>query len=232
MQTLIFKSLNHKIFNMKKVLFIAPVLFSINSFSQNIWVNNLGNQSPPQVQAQSVQVFASNMTVNDNNTNKPARAIANPQMYVQRASNANVTQRRQVRRTVRNVSNTNISNPAQTNVINIVENNTDEIQQLVNFNNVNDNNLGNSFGNENLIEQIASANIPAIQVGTGSLNLDINMPKINLPSMKFASRKSVTSSKHKTFRVRNKLAKMNRNMTSKFAFGKKLKIKVDNCFKF
>lgn len=217
---------------MKKVLLIAPVLFSINSFSQNIWVNNLSNQSTPQMQVQNVQVFASNMTTNDNNTNKPLRANANPQVYVQRVSNASGNQRRQTRR-VTNVSNTNISNPIQTNIINVAENNTDEIQQLVNYT-VNDNNVGNSFGNENQIEQIASANIPAIQVGTGSLNLnlDINMPTIKLPSMKFSSRKLVSSSKHKTFHVRNKLAKINRNMTGKFSFGKKLKIKVDNCFKF
>ncbi len=85
-----------------------------------------------------------------------------------------------------------------------------------------------------MIEQIASANIPAIQVGTGSLNLDldINMPKIKLPSMKLSSRKTVSSSKHKTFSVKNRLAKLNRKMTGKLSMGKKLKIRVDNCFKW
>lgn len=215
---------------MKNVLFIAPVLISLNSFSQNILVNNPGNQYVAQMQ--SVQVFASNMMVNDNNTNKPTRANVNPQMYVQRASTANGNQRQQVRRRVTNVSNTNISNPIQTNIINVPDNNiNDDIQVQGNFSN---DNVGNSFGNENLLEQIASANIPAIQIGSGSLNLnlDINMPKIKLPSMKLSSRRSVSGSKHKTFHVKNKLAKLNRNMTGKFSFGKKLKIKVDNCFKF
>jgi len=38
-----------------------------------------------------------------------------------------------------------------------------------------ENNLGNAFGNENMLEQIASANIPAIQLGTGALNLDLDI---------------------------------------------------------
>lgn len=215
---------------MKKVLFIAPVLFSLSSFSQNILVNNLGNQYVPQVQS---QIFASNMTVNDNNTNKPARTNANPQVYVQRASNASGNQRRQIRRTTNNVTN-NISNVIQP-LVNVSDNTINEdIQVQGNFDKQENDNLGNAFGNENLIEQIASVNIPAIQIGTGSmnLNLDINMPKIKLPAMKFSSRKTVSSSKHKTFHVKNKLAKLNRKMTGKLSFGKKLKIKVDNCFKW
>lgn len=213
---------------MKKVLFIAPVLFSLSSFSQNILVNNLGNQYAPQMQ--SVQVFASNMMVN--NANKPARTNANPQVYVQRVSNASGNQRRQIRRT-NNVAN-NISNVTQP-LVNVSGNNINEVVQVQeNFDKQENDNLGNAFGNENLIEQIASVNIPTIQVGTGSmnLNLDINMPKIKLPAMKFSSRKTVSSSKHKTFRTKKYLAKLNRKMTGKLTFGKKLKIKVDNCFKW
>lgn len=229
MQTLNFKSLNHQIFNMKKLIFIAPVLFSLSSFSQNTLVNYLGNQS--QHQMQSVQVFASNMMLNNSSTNKPARANANPQVYVQRATNANSNQRRQVRRT--NVSNTNISNHVQTNINYVSDKNiNDDIQIQENFDKQKTDNLGNAFGNENLIEQIASVNIPAIPVGTGSLNLNLELPTIKLPSTKFGTRKLVASSKHKTFRVKNKLAKLNRKMTGKLSFGKKLKIKVDNCFKW
>jgi hypothetical protein len=218
---------------MRKALLITPVLLSLSSFSQNILITNVGNQMMPQQQQQSIQVFASNMMVNDNNTNKPARANANPQVYVQRASNASGNQRQQVRRRVTNVSN--ISNPVQTNIINIPDNNiSDDIQiQLQgNFNDVNDNNIGNAFGNENLIEQIASVNIPAIQVGTGSLNLNLDLPSIKVPSVKFVSRKSVSSSKHKTHTMKKKLAKLNRKMTGKLSIGKKIKIKVDNCFKW
>jgi hypothetical protein len=220
---------------MKKVLLITPVLFSINGFSQNtVFVSDLGNLGNQAVQLQNVQVFASNIFANDNNTNKSARANANPQAYVQRASSPSGNQRRQVRRRVTNVANTNISNPVQTNIINLSNNINDDIQLQGNFSQQVNDNLGNAFGNENMIEQIASANIPAIQIGTGALNLDldINMPKIKLPSMKFSSRKTVSSSRHKTFHVRSKLAKLNRKMSGKLSFGKKLKIKVDNCFKW
>jgi hypothetical protein len=221
---------------MKKVIFIAPVLFAMNSFSQNlILLNNSGNQA---VQAQSIQVFASNIMMNDNNinrssnSNKPLRANANPQVQSQRASIANTNQRRQIRRRVTHISNTNIPNPVQVNSVNILNTINDDIQLQGNFSQQINDNSGNAFGNENRIEQIASANIPAIQLGTGSLDLNIDMPTIKLPSIKFTSRKSVSGSKHKTFRFRNKMAKMNRQMTGKFAFGKKLKIKVDNCFKW
>lgn len=211
---------------MKKVLFIAAVLFSGNSFAQNILMSNFGNQSAPQVQG--VQILASNIKVNDNNINKPARLNANPQVYVQRATNANNNQRRQVRRRV-----TNVSNPVQTNVINVSENNiNDDIQIQGNFVNQLDNNVGNAFGNENLIEQIASANIPAIQLGSGSLNLNLDLPTLKMPTIKFASRKSVSSSKHKSHTLKKKLAKLNRNLGGKLSFKKKLKIKVDNCFKW
>lgn len=211
---------------MKKILLITPLLFAMNGFSQNILISNFGNQSAPQIQG--VQVLASNIKVNDNNINKPVRVNANPQVYVQRATNTNSNQRRQVRRRV-----TNVSNPVQTNVINVAENNiNDDIQIQGNFVNQSDNNVGNASGNENLIEQIASVNIPAIQLGTGSLNLNIDLPTLKMPTIKFASRKTVSSSKHKSHTLKKKLAKLNRNLGGKLSFKKKLKIKVDNCFKW
>lgn len=219
---------------MKKVLFITPVLFVLNGFSQNQIQQNFNNinlTNRHAVQMQSVQVFASNIKVNDNNTNKPVRANANPQVYVQRSTNANSIQRRQ-RRTAPQ-TNINISNVNQP-LINISENNiNDDIQIQGNFSQQLDNNVGNAFGNENIIEQLASVNIPAIQLGNGlDLNLDINLPKINLPTIKFNNRKSVSSSKHKTFYFKKKLAKFNRKISGKLSFRKKLKIRVDNCFKW
>ncbi|MBP7808237.1 MAG: hypothetical protein KA163_02985 [Bacteroidia bacterium] len=214
---------------MKTLFFIAPVLFALSAFGQNEIQTNISNINMQQRYIQVNQVFASNMMGNTNNTNKPVRANTNPQVQVQRATNASSNQRRQVRRVTNNVGN--VSNVTQP-LVNVSENNTDEIQQLGNFSQQADNSLGNAFGNENLIEQIASVNIPAIQVGTGSLNLNLELPTIKMPSIKFTSRKSVASSKHKTFRVKNKLAKLNRKMTGKLSFGKKLKIKVDNCFKW
>ena len=212
---------------MKTSLFFTPLLFAMSSFGQNQVQTNVSNNLQQQRFVQVNQVFASNMM---GNSNKPVRASANPQVQVQRASGASSNQRQQRRRVV-NTANTNVSNVIQP-LVNFSENNiNDDIQVQGNFSQQ-DNNVGNAFGNENIIEQIASVNIPAIQVGTGSLNLNLDLPTIKLPSIKFASRKSVSSSKHKTFRVKNKLAKLNRKMTGKLAFGKKLRIKVDNCFKW
>ncbi|MBK7666098.1 MAG: hypothetical protein IPJ32_01405 [Sphingobacteriaceae bacterium] len=215
-----------------KILFvITPVLFVLSSFSQNVIQTNFSNSNPEQRYIQVNQVFASNMMGNTSNTNKPIRANANPQVQVQRATNASSNQRRQVRRVVNNV-NTNVSNVIQPQIIVLENNMNDDIQLQQNFSQQLDNNLGNAFGNENMIEQIASVNIPAIQVGTGSLNLNLELPSIKMPSIKFAARKSVSSSKRKTHTVKKKLAKLNRKMTGKLSFRKKLKIKVDNCFKW
>lgn len=214
---------------MRKLIFITPVLFTLNAFGQNQIQTNVSNSNIVQQRFVQVnQVLASNMI---GNTNKPVRANANPQVQVQLATNASSNQRRQIRRVTNNI-NTNISNVTQP-LVNISENNiNDDIQMQENFSQQLDNNLGNAFGNENLIEQIASVNIPAIQVGSASLDLNLDLPTIKLPSMKFASRKSVSSTKHKTHTVKNKFAKLNRKMTGKLSFGKKLKIKVDNCFKW
>lgn len=217
---------------MKTSLFITPLLFAMSSFGQNQIQTNVSNNLQQQRFVQVNQVFASNMT---GNTSKPVRANANPQVQVQRASGASSNQRQQRRRVV-NTANTNVSNVVQP-LVNFSENNINDVIQVQGNFSQQDNNIGNASdsypdGNENLMEQIASVNIPAIQVGTGSLNLNLDLPTIKLPSIKFASRKSVSSSKHKTFRVKNKLAKLNRKMSGKLAFGKKLKIKVDNCFKW
>ncbi|HWY10694.1 MAG TPA: hypothetical protein VN026_05170 [Bacteroidia bacterium] len=218
---------------MKKILFIISVLFAMNGFSQNILQQNFSNNNLTNrqaVQMQSPQVFASNKIVNDNN--KPVRASANPQInFVQRTTNNVSTQRR--RRGVTPQVN-NISNPSQVNVINVLLNNMNEnVQVQGNIINQMDNNVGNAFGGS-MIEQLAGVNIPAIQLGSGSLNLnlDLNLPTIKLPSIKFSSHKSVSSSNHRSFHFKNKLAKLNRKMSGKLSFGKKLKIKVDNCFKW
>lgn len=216
---------------MKTLFFITPILFALSAFGQNEIQNNISNINMQQRFMQVNQVFASNMMGNASNTNKPVRANANPQIQVQHVSTANSAPRRQVRRTVRSVTTTNLSNPIQTNVINIADNNN-EVQQLLKVNSVSDNNVGNAFGNEGLIEQIASANIPAIQVGTGSLSLRIDMSTIKLPAIKLSSKKSVSGSKHKQYTLKKKLAKLNRNLGGKLAVKKRLKIKVDNCFKW
>jgi len=190
---------------MKKLIIISPVLFAMNLSGQNLILNNLStNNINPQRAIQNQQVFASNMMVNDNNSNSNQRI-----------------------QTRRNTANSSTQVQTNINISNI------DIQLQGNFSQPVNDNLGNSFGNENnMIEQIASANIPAIQVGTGSLNLNLEMPTIKLPSIKFSSRKSVSTSKHKSFYFKNKMIKLNRRLKGKFSLRKKLKIKVDNCFKW
>jgi hypothetical protein len=100
-----------------------------------------------------------------------------------------------------------------------------------------ENNSGNALGNEmNPIEQIASFDIPAIQIGNGNmnLNLDINMPKINLRSVKLSGRGSSSSkgNQHKLYDLKKKWAKFNRKASGKLSLKKKMKIRVDNCFKW
>ena len=131
---------------MKKILFITLVLFAINGFSQNQIQQNFSNTNLTNrqaIQMQSAQIFASNMMVNDNNTNKSVRASANPQInYVQRVIPAN-TQRRRITPQVNNISN-------PINIINVPASNiNDDIQIQGNLINQMDNNLGNAFGNEN-----------------------------------------------------------------------------------
>jgi hypothetical protein len=227
--------LNNQTYAMKKLILTAPFLIALNGFSQNLIQSNISNYNLNNLQAQSVQVFASNVSINDNNTNKPVRANSNPVVQtVQRASTAAGNQHRQRRRNPA----PNISNPVQTNIINVSDKNiNDDIQVQIKFVQQLDNNLGNAFGNEsNVIEQIASLDIPAIQLGSGNmdLNLDINLPKINLKPIKLSGKgSSVSSSKHhKSFHLKNKLAKFNRKTVSKLSFKKKLKIRVDNCFKW
>lgn len=202
----------------------------MSSFGQNQIQTNVSNNLPQQRFVQVNQVFASNMV---GNSNKPVRASANPQVQVQRASGASSNQRQQRRRVV-NTANTNVSNVIQP-LVNFSENNiNDDIQVQGNFSQQ-DNNVGNapdSYRDGNMIEQIASVNIPAIQVGTGSLNLNLDLPTIKLPAIKFASCKSVSSSTHKSHTIKMKLAKLNRNFGGKLSLKKKLKIKVDNCFKW
>ena len=94
--------------------------------------------------------------------------------------------------------------------------------------------MNNNVGNElNFIQQIASAEIPAIQVGNGNmeLNPDIAILKVNLNLGKYVakSRATSSSSKYKMFQLDRKLKKMNRKLSAKFSVNKKLKIKVDNC---
>lgn len=206
---------------MKKLILLTPLLFNLNAKAQNLVQNNSLLNVSNISQVQSHQVFASNIMVN-NSTNRP---------QVQRASN---TVQRQVRRVV---PQSNIAdNPmVQQGNFSINEIN-DDIQVQSNIIEI-ENNAGNAFGNEmNPLEQIASFDIPAIQLGSGNLNLnlDITMPKINFRSVKLSGRGSSSSkgNHHQLQDLKKKWAKFSRKTSGKLSFKKKLKIKVDNCFKW
>lgn len=119
----------------------------------------------------------------------------------------------------------NINSQLQPLVIN------DNIQQFLV--NVSDNNVGNGV---NFIEQIAAAEIPAIHIGNGNLdiNLEIKMPRLNLKINRKAVKSAAVrnSVKYQLFQVEKKLTKMHRKFISKLNLSKRLKIKVDNCFKW
>lgn len=215
---------------MKKLVLFAPVLFIMNGTSQNLIQNasflNISNIS----QVQSQQAFASNVMVNNNSANRPAVINSNPQAQ-RMASNS---QRRQ-RRTNTSVNNT-APNPMvqQRNVS--IDNINDNIQIQSNVIAI-ENNSGNAFGNEmDPLAQIPSLDIPAIPSGNGNMNLnvnlDINMPKINLRSVKLSGKGASDSkgSNHALLNLKKKLAKFNRKAAGKLSFKRKLKIKVDDCF--
>jgi hypothetical protein len=212
---------------MQKLILIPAILFTINGLSQNLIQTNILNnsgllqsQNPPQ------QVFASNIMVGNSNKNIESQ--------VQRA--INVVQGKQRRASL---SETNLgSNPMVQQENFSVDGINNDIQLQGNIIAI-ENNAGNAFGNEmNPIEQIASLNIPAIQLGSGNmdlnLNLDLNMPKINLKTIKFRGKGSSASkgSQHKLLQLEKKWAKFTRKTAGKLSFKKKLKLKVDNCFKW
>jgi hypothetical protein len=219
--------LDHKTTTMQKLIVIQAILVTLNAHSQNLVQSNiltnsglLQSQSPPQ------QVFASNMMVGNSNKNIESQA----------QGATNVVQGRQRRASA--LQNNTGSNPMVQQAKFAIDNINDDIQVQGNII-VLENNGGNALGNEtNPIEQIASLNIPAIQLGSGnmdlSLNLDINMPKINLKTIKFKGKgSSASKGNHNRIRqLEKKLAKFNRKTAGKLSFKKKLKIKVDSCFKW
>jgi len=235
--------LDHKTTTMRTFILLTPLFFSLSSHSQNlIQLNsNFGNQALSNnivqlQQVKNIQVFASNqmMNTNANVTNKVVRINAHPRA-VQRTRSSNANPQRQIRRRAsRPVNTINVpaiqTSQAQINPVQAVINNDIQLQAPVSQM---DNNAGNASGNEfNPIEQIAQLNIPAIQLGNA--DMDINLPKINLKPIKFSSGSSSNSknSNHTLLDLKKKFAKFNRKTSGKLSFKKKLRIKVDKCFKW
>ncbi len=237
---------------MKKTLLIALAFTAGEDFSQiqrqqplpqlyNIRANSTNNDLNMQVQSFN-PTFASNISLN--NSTKVNTVRANPSMVNTNKDNIKTVQQKKVIPQVKTQQRRiNVQQPLpQIN-----------IQNLINIANVPlQNNLGNKsieinnvdlqvLENVNYIQVQAAA--PQIQSGSGngnndgnSFSLHINLPKINLPTlnikpMKFSSGEN-SHSYHKKLHLKNKWIKLNRKMSGKLSFGRKLRIKVDNCFKW
>ena len=174
--------------------------------------SNVGLSNQNYVQRQSNPVV---LATNKGNINNQQKTVRNNQVSRRVPVQQNVSR--------------NMNPQVQPFVLNV------DVQQEQMQMNVNDNNVGNEI---NFFQQIAAVEIPAIQTGNGNidvhLNLNINMPKLNLSLNKRAvkSRAESNSSKHKLFQLEKKLKKMNRRFSAKMKHPKKLKIKIDNCFKW
>lgn len=232
---------------MKKIFVLGFGIFGLNSFAQNdIRVFNLNNFSnnniglQQQQQFRAVQTFASNVQLKRNrvqviNSIKPANKVTPVQAVVNRPQ---VQRRRTVRRNAD--LQIQIQQPLlQINLVNVPPqmnppaqlSNDDQIFQI----NVLENNVGNSFGNENIqIQQAAPAEEKqAGHAGDFLEGISLNLPKMNLKTFSVSKRSSSSStSSYKLTQLKNKFVKVNRKIKGKLAFKKRLRLKVDNCFKW
>ena len=207
---------------MNKFPFLVLALASVNLFSQNIlqskyYLNNSSNtdNTIQRVQSQQApQIFASNISMN--NKIQPLVRV-NASINVPRA--VPVVQRRVINN-VRPVGNRGVpqnSNPSAYQI------------------DINDNNIPINISPVQMQLQYLGLENQAIPLGiannaNNNFTLNIKLPKINWKPIKLGS-KSVTKS-HKSFSLKTFFLKANRKMQGKLSFGKKLKIKVDNCFKW
>jgi hypothetical protein len=231
---------------MKKIFVLGFGILNLNSFSQNdVQVFNLNNLSNSNIQLQqqsrAVQTFASNVQIK-RNTYKPVNTVK-PANKVTQANNVIKRPPIQRRRTVRRNSNSQVQDQQplpQINFVNIPSqinppvqlSNDDQIFQI----NAPENNLGNSFGNEQLAIQQA-APVQDKQTKRFSdplegLGFDINMPKMNVRTRSTSASSGALSVSYKLNHLRNKFLKVNRKMKGKLSFKKRLRLKVDTCFKW
>ena len=205
------------------------------------------NDNDLNVQQRASQVFASNINISNVKINT---IKANPVVVNTNKTNVKpivqgninrpaVRQRHQVR----NNGDANNEGKNDINSQNFINVPRPEIQT----------NLGNKFiiiNDDNINIQLLENNIempqiqaaaPQMQLGGGNsggngFSLNINLPKLNLPTLKLKAIKfsggSSHSSHHKKFNLKKRLIKFDRKWHAKFDSKKRLRIKVDNCFKW
>lgn len=190
----------------KKVIIILAIISIRESRAQNLiqqQVSNVGLTNQSVLQQRNNPLVASNIQ-NRNVTNYSNQNKVNPtnRMLQQQV----VAQR-------------------NTNPVSQIQN--DDIQVLVN---VAENNVGNEFI---LIQQISNVAAPALMNGNGN-SFELKLPSVNL-SFNNRIRKASSASDSKKYKmawIENKFKKVNRNLRGKFSGTKRLKIKVDDCFKW
>ena len=237
---------------MKKIIALSFGVLSLNTFSQNdIQVFNLKNISDNNINIQrqsiqSVQTFASNVQLKRNGA-KPANKIntakpVNKRIPLNNVVNRPLIQRRTVRRNANPQVQTQQPLPQLVNLINIPPQMNPPAQVLSNDDqvfaiNVLENNVGNSFGNEQMQIQQAAIPIQAEQAKRFSdplegIGFNISIPKMERRVRSSSESSASLSTHYKLVHLKSKFLKVNRKMKGKLSFKKRLRLKVDNCFKW
>ena len=196
------------------VLSTAALNVAAQNQAQQFYSNiNLTNQI--QIQQRAQLLLASNIS-NENKINSvPVRNVNN--------NSGNKTNQSVQRRPIQNNIQRNINPPDQ--IMN------DDIQIQMN---VMGNNIGIELNNSAAIQiqRISNVALPDLpQIGMAGIELKV--PKVNW-SIKTSSlkTKTLTHSKKKYFKLNNRLKKINRNLSSKLLIKRKLRIRIDDCFKW
>lgn len=98
-----------------------------------------------------------------------------------------------------------------------------------------ENNVGNEMNNfqQIQVQLLTTIAAPQSQLANGKA-FDLKLPSLNIGMRKTIRRTSSEGSsvKHKLMVIENKFKKVNRKLSARLSFKKKLKMKVDNCFKW
>lgn len=190
---------------MKNKVIVFLMIVSIgNGFSQN------------QLQQQFSNIGLTNQSVMQQQRNT---------VFASNVANTNKQQRQTVQRQAsQQIINQNL-NPIVQNL------NVDMRMQS----NAAENNMGNEMGNiqQIQVQQIATIAAPQMQLGNGN-TLRLKLPSLNVNMRKTIRRTSSegNSVKYKLMVIENKFRKINRKLNARLSFKKKLRIKVDKCFKW
>lgn len=209
---------------MNKFPFPLLIFIAGNTVSQNIpQQQNLGNylnNAGYVVRIQSnqmVQTLASNVSL------RPNKVKINNQVIINTRRASNNSHHQAVNRAKVNTAGNNMedNSGAQADPVNqqpLVMNDfhiqTNKVQVLQVSASAENQSSPSGIGNEN----------------KEGLGLKLKLPEINFKPIKFSSKSSSVS--HKSFRFKTFFTRLNYKTKGKLSFAKRMKIKVDNCFKW